>query len=288
MPLRFDSRQTMARWLWLPVALWCVTGVSGQTNSAGDAARRWRIQHERAIIEEFTHLLSLPNVTRDRDGIARNATALVEMLRARGMTPQLLTVPDANPVVFGELRTPGATTTIVFYAHYDGQPVEPKDWASPPFSPVIRAHAPDHRGPVIPMPAPGQALDPEARIYARSAADDKGAIIALLTAVDAIKAGGLSLRSNIKFVFDGEEEAGSPSLERILAVNKDLLAADVWLICDGTHTRQPTVADIRRAWLRRGGDHRLWTAPRTAQRPLRQLGAESGTGARASPGVDEG
>jgi acetylornithine deacetylase/succinyl-diaminopimelate desuccinylase-like protein len=84
------------------------------------------------------------------------------------------------------------------------------------------------------MPAPGQAFDPEARIYARSAADDKGAIIALLTAVDAIKAGGLSLRSNIKFVFDGEEEVGSPSLEQLLAANKDLLAADVWLICDGT------------------------------------------------------
>ena len=192
------------------------------------------MQHERAIVEEFTHFLSLPNVTSDSDGIARNAAALSEMMRARGITPRLLSVPGSNPIVFGEVRTPGAATTTVFYAHYDGQPVEPKEWVSSPFSPVIRAYAPDHRGPVITLPPQGQALDPEARIYARSASDDKGTIIAMLAALDAIRAAGLSLRSNIKFVFDGEEEMGSPNLERIVAANKDLLAGDVWLICDGS------------------------------------------------------
>jgi acetylornithine deacetylase/succinyl-diaminopimelate desuccinylase-like protein len=218
-------------WLWVPVLAWSVTELSAQTNPAGTAARQWRTQHERVIVEEFTRFLALPNVTSDREGIARNAAALGEMMRARGITPQLLSVPGANPVVFGEIRTPGAASTIVFYAHYDGQPVEPQEWISPPFEPVIRAPAPDHRGPVTSL---DRAIDPEARIYARSAADDKGQIMALLTAVDAVKNAGLRFRSNIKFVFDGEEEAGSPNLEAIVAAHKDLFSGDVWLICDGT------------------------------------------------------
>jgi acetylornithine deacetylase/succinyl-diaminopimelate desuccinylase-like protein len=207
--------------------------MSAQGDPAAKAARGWRMQHERAILDEFLKLLSLPNVTTDREGIAANAEALSRMLKARGIAPQLLAVPGANPVVFGEMRTPGATTTLVFYAHYDAQPVQAKEWANPPFSPTIRAFAPDHRGRVL-TSAAGQPIDPEARIYARSAADDKDDIVAILTAVDAIKAAGLPFRSNIKFVFDGEEEIGSPNLERIIAANTPLLAGDLWLICDGT------------------------------------------------------
>ena len=77
------------------------------------------------------------------------------------------------------------------------------------------------------------ALDPESRLYARSAADDKAPIVALMTALDAIRAAGLPLKSNIKFVFDGEEETGSPNLEKMLAANRDLFAGDLWLVCDG-------------------------------------------------------
>jgi acetylornithine deacetylase/succinyl-diaminopimelate desuccinylase-like protein len=188
-----------------------VIGLSAQINP-GSVARQWRVQHEQAILEEFTAFLSLPNVTSDREGIARNAAALAGMMRKRGMAPQMLTVPGANPVVFGEVKTPGAATTLVFYAHYDGQPVEPKEWATPPFSPAIR----------------------DERIYARGAADDKGQIQALLSALDAVKAAGLPLRSNLKFVFDGEEETGSPNLERIVAANRQLLSGTLWLNCDGS------------------------------------------------------
>ena len=216
----------------LAVSALCVIGVSAQT-SPGSVARQWRMQHERAILDEFTAFLSLPNVTSDRNGIARNAAALAEMMGRRGMTPQLLSVPGSNPVVFGELTT-GATTTIVFYAHYDGQPVEPKEWAAPPFSPALRSRAIDQGGQAVTPALAGQALDPETRIYARSAADDKGQILALLTALDALKAAGLPLRANLKFVFDGEEEAGSPNLERIIVANRHLLSGTVWLICDGS------------------------------------------------------
>jgi acetylornithine deacetylase/succinyl-diaminopimelate desuccinylase-like protein len=143
-------------------------------------------------------------------------------------------VPGSNPVVFGELTTPGATTTVVFYAHYDGQPVEPTEWAAPPFSPALRSRALDQGGQAVTLPPAGQPLDPEMRIYARSAADDKGQIVALLTGLDALKTAGLPLHANLKFVFEGEEEAGSPNLERIVSANRDLLSGTVWLVCDGS------------------------------------------------------
>jgi acetylornithine deacetylase/succinyl-diaminopimelate desuccinylase-like protein len=157
---------------------------------------------------------------------------------------QLVEFPAANPVVFGEIRTPGATRTILFYAHYDGQPLDPKEWATPPFSPVLRDRSLEKDGQVIPLPAAGVPFDPESRIYGRSASDDKAPIVAILTALDAIRSAGLKLHSNVKFLFEGEEEAGSVNLGKILAAHKDLFSADVWLICDGPvyQTRQQLIA----------------------------------------------
>ncbi len=109
--------------------------------------------------------------------IRRNADLIVAMLKKRGVEAKLVEAPDVNPVVFGEIRAPGATRTIVFYAHYDGQPLDPKEWASPPFSPVLAEGWRDRS-------AAGDKFDPESRIYARSASDDKAPIIAILAALD--------------------------------------------------------------------------------------------------------
>jgi len=166
------------------------------------------------------------------------------MLRKRGIAPKLVSVPGGNPVVFGEIQTPGATRTIVFYAHYDGQPLDPKEWATPPFQPTLRDKQIERDGQVIPWPAPGRPIDPEWRLYARGAADDKAPIIAMLSAVDAIRAAGLRTKSNIKFAFEGEEEANSVNLEKTLAANKELFAGDLWLMCDGPlhQTRRQLIA----------------------------------------------
>ena len=136
-------------------------------------------------------------------------------------------------MVFGQLQTPGATRTMVFYAHYDGQPLDPKEWASPPFEPVLRDKPVQDGGKVIPLPAAGQPFDPESRIYARGAGDDKAPIAAMMAALDAMRAAGIKPRSNIKFAFEGEEEAGSANLEKMMAANKELFAGDLWLMCDG-------------------------------------------------------
>ncbi|HLK49003.1 MAG TPA: M20/M25/M40 family metallo-hydrolase [Bryobacteraceae bacterium] len=215
-----------------------------QTNPAAQAARAWRQQHERQVVDEFVALLSIPNIASDRENIRRNADLIVQMMEKRGIAARQVAAPGSNPVVFAEVRTPGAARTLVFYAHYDGQPLDPKEWTTPPFSPVLRSRSIEQDGQVIPLPAPGKPFDPESRLYARSASDDKANVEAILSAWDAIGAAGLKPRANIKFVFEGEEEAGSVNLEKILDANKQLFSGDVWLMCDGPvyQTRQQAIA----------------------------------------------
>src|SRR5437868_5708255 len=141
-------------------------------NPAALAARQWREQHERSIVDEFVTLLAIPNIAADHANIQRNAETIAAMLEKRGIASKLVSIPGGNPVVFGEWRTPGATRTIVFYAHYDGQPLDPKEWATPPFTPTLREKQFERDGQVISLPALGRKFDPEWRLYARGAADD--------------------------------------------------------------------------------------------------------------------
>jgi len=232
-----------AQILFLAAVLAWATAAWAGANAAAQAARHWREQHERAIVDEFVELLSIPNIARDRDNIQRNAETIARMLERRGIAAQLVSVPGANPVVFGEQRASGATRTIVFYAHYDGQPLDSREWATPPFEPVLRDQAFEEGGRVIPLPAAGRPFGPEWRLYARGAGDDKAAILAMMAGLDALRAGGVQARSNLKFVFEGEEEAGSPNLEKILEAHRDLFAGDLWLMCDGPvyQTRQQQI-----------------------------------------------
>jgi acetylornithine deacetylase/succinyl-diaminopimelate desuccinylase-like protein len=208
--------------------------LAAEAQSPPAAARQWRQSHERPIVEEFLALLAIPNVARNVADMRRNAAHIGAMFARRGIATRLLEAGGAPPAIFGEIKTPGATQTIVFYAHYDGQPVEPSQWASgDPFRPELRDAALDRGGRVIPLPEAGKALDPEWRIYARSAGDDKAPIVAWLAALDALRAARIPLRSNLKFFLDGEEEAGSRHLEAIVKANRELLAGDVWIFCDG-------------------------------------------------------
>lgn len=211
----------------LPLILLCAAVAFAQQNPAARAARQWRETHEREILREFAGLLALPNLSRDTPNIRRNAEAIAAMFEKRGVKTRLLETAGAPPVVYGEIATPGATRTVVFYAHYDGQPLDPKEWASPPWQPVV-----EKDGRFIELPSTGR-IDPEWRLYARSASDDKAPIVALAAALDALKAASLPLRQNVKFVFEGEEEGGSPHLAEILAKHRNLLRGDAWLICDG-------------------------------------------------------
>lgn len=196
-------------------------------SQAARAARQWRESHQQAILSEFLELLSIPNVARNLDDMRRNASYIRRMMEKRGIKTELLEVPNSPAAIYGEMLTPGARQTVMFYVHYDGQPVEPSQWSvTQPFQPLVR----------------------DGRIYARSASDDKAPVLSLMTALDAFRNAGIALRSNIKFFLDGEEEAGSPHLNSILSGHKDKLAADVWIFCDGpVHQtrRQQVVFGVR-------------------------------------------
>jgi acetylornithine deacetylase/succinyl-diaminopimelate desuccinylase-like protein len=207
------------------------------------AVRSWRQAHEAEVLGELTALLAIPNLAADDADIRRNAALLVAMLERRGMTARLLESPGSPPAVLGELPAPGATRTVVFYAHYDGQPVDPGEWASPPYRPVLRDGVLGAGGRELPWPGTAPPFDGEWRLYARSASDDKSPIVALLSALDALRAAKIVPSVNLKFFFEGEEEAGSPHLGALLAEHAALLGGDVWLFCDGPvhQSRRPQV-----------------------------------------------
>jgi acetylornithine deacetylase/succinyl-diaminopimelate desuccinylase-like protein len=183
------------------------------------AAQLCAQENRGAILAEFQGLLAIPNVASDTVNIRRNAEWIRQAMERRGVKSQLLEVAGAPPVVYGELTVPGAKRTVVFYAHYDGQPADARQWqGSPPWEPSFRG---------------GDPNEPETRLYGRSTADDKAPIIAMLAALDSMKSFKLAPSINLKFVFEGEEEAGSAHLGQILAAHKNLIKADYWLICDG-------------------------------------------------------
>lgn len=202
---------------------------------AQSSTRDYRRAHERQIIDEFTRLLAIPNIASDRENIRRNAELIREMAQRRGLNAQLLEGKSADtpPAIYGEWIVPGAKRSIILYAHYDGQPVNPKAWtASPPFQPTWRSAATEAGGQIVTLPENGE-INPEWRLYARSASDDKAGVMAILAAVDALRARNATPSLNIKVFFDGEEEAGSPHLGEIIALHKQLLLSDAWIICDG-------------------------------------------------------
>jgi len=201
-----------------------------RADTVADTVNDWRQAHEQQIVDRFAGLLAIPNVAADTANIRRNAEYIINMLRDAGLRVELLQLEGGNPVVFAERTAPGATRTIMMYMHYDGQPVNAANWASDPWTPVMRTGLVENGGEQVPMKAP---FDPDWRIFARSAGDDKAPIMALDTALRALAAAGIEPSVNLKVFMEAEEEDGSPNLRRMIESYKDKLAADMWLFCDG-------------------------------------------------------
>lgn len=201
-------------------------------DSVAGRIEAYRRSNEKAIVEDFMGLLALPNVAQSATDMQRNAEHLTRLLRLRGFQTRELSAGGA-PYIYGELTTEGATETLVIYAHYDGQPVLEEDWAYPPFTPTLLDAPLQAGGQPIDVATLDGPFDPEWRLYARSAGDDKMPIIALLHALDALEINGIESSVNLKVFLDGEEERGSPTVGALLEEHGDLLEADLMLFCDG-------------------------------------------------------
>lgn len=194
---------------------------------------RYRSAHESQIIGQLDELTRIKSVAADPAGLAAAADRLQALLKERGFeTRQLSAGSGAPPLVFGDFKSRGATRTVVFYAHYDGQPVTPSQWKSDPFIPVMRSGPLNSGEHDIDLKSERSPFDPEWRLFGRAVSDDKASIVAFLAAFDALKASGRRPSVNIKVAWEGEEEAGSPHLAQILRDNQTLLASDLWLIGD--------------------------------------------------------
>ncbi len=195
--------------------------------------RAYRERHEPELVAELRDFTALPNVASDSQNIRRNARALVSMLERRGVAARVLET-GGPPIVYGEL---GDTTrpAVLFYCHYDGQPTDPGRWVTrDPWRPTLFTAALEAGGRELTRwPAPGERVPQDWRLYARSASDDKAPIVALLQMLDAWRAAGLAPPNHLKFLFEGDEEAGSNYLAATARRHRDLLAADLYVMADG-------------------------------------------------------
>ncbi len=202
--------------------------------SGADVARAHREANEASLLSDFRELLSYPNRARDTEDITRAAEYIRDRLIDVGVDSRLLRIEGVPPVVYGELRVPGAERTLGIYVHYDGQPVDPRNWTHPPFEPTLYTAAMEAGGRPRGFPAPGEPVDPEWRIYARSAGDDKAPIAAILPVLHSFREAGVTPTSNLVFFFDGEEEAGSRHLGEYMEMAREAVDdIDIWLFFDG-------------------------------------------------------
>ncbi len=229
------ARPARAPWL-LCLAL----AAAGSLPALGDSEDRahrqaiadWVTSNRQRIFEELVAFLALPNDSSDVEALRANAAHLMKMLERRGLETRLLETEGA-PYVYARLRPgsdpeTGEPPAVLFYCHFDGQPVDPSRWTvGSPYSPTLR----------------GDLSDPDARLYARSASDDKSPILALMSGIDALRAAGIPPTIDAKFIFDPEEEIGSPHLASVLERHAELLAADMMIFADGPlhQSGRPTV-----------------------------------------------
>ena len=188
-----------------------------------------------ASFPEYLELLSLPNVSIVAANAQRNAEWLSAAFSKRGFTTRLLE-NKGRPLVFaayGESRAP--RKTVLFYLHFDGQPVVPSQWAQKdPFQPVVKRRGADGKWTEVDraeLMKPG--FDPELRVFARSSSDDKGPIAMFLAVFDLLRAKKIDPAMNVKVLLDSEEEVNSPGIAAAVAANTALLAADAVVLLDG-------------------------------------------------------
>ncbi|GFE80734.1 peptidase M20 [Steroidobacter agaridevorans] len=187
-------------------------------------------------LPEYLELLSLPNVAAEPKDIERNVVFLEQSFQKRGFKTHRLENPAGRPMLLAELDGARASVpTILFYAHFDGQPIVKEEWAQKdPFEPVVKERNAQGAWQEVPRERLfAKPFDPELRVFARSASDDKSPIVMLLTAVDVLQSQRKTPAINVKVLLDSEEEMGSPSLATTVKAHAQLFKADALIVLDG-------------------------------------------------------
>jgi acetylornithine deacetylase/succinyl-diaminopimelate desuccinylase-like protein len=216
-----------------------LTGASASAQSDAQIAKS-----AQANFAEFFDMLALPNDAIVPVDIQRNANWLEVAFKKRGFTTRQLP-NNGRPLVFAEYpRKVADAKTILFYMHFDGQPVIPSQWSQKsPWTATLRQRVGAKWEEIDAKRLQDGVIDPEWRIFARSSSDDKGPIMMFLTAFDAMKAAGVEPAINVKVILDSEEEKGSPAIGMVASAHKDLLEADAIAIHDGPMhaSNRPTI-----------------------------------------------
>ncbi|CAG2128936.1 acetylornithine deacetylase/succinyl-diaminopimelate desuccinylase-like protein [Cupriavidus plantarum] len=236
--MRAKSAQQLA----MLFATTCLTAAAAQAASMTPEAAQTQAA---ASYREYLDLLSIPNDSIVPEDIQRNVAWLEQAFKKRGFTTQALD-NDGKPMLFAEY--PGKQPnrkTVLFYMHLDGQPVIPSQWQQKsPWTPVLKQKGANGNWEEIDTNKLfSGTVDPEWRVFGRSSSDDKGPIMMMLAAIDALKGANGEPAVNVKVILDSEEEKGSPSIAKVMQAHKDLLACDAIVIHDGPMhaTNRPTL-----------------------------------------------
>jgi len=216
------------------------------------------------IIRGLIDFLRLNTVSQEPERVRASGEWLLDAMRSRGLDARMLET-EGNPAVFGERRVPGARRTVLIYCHYDTKPIPLAGWLqASPLEPVLRRGLAEEGAGAAPFESVALPDLPQYRLYARGAADDKGPIWCHLEALRLMDALGIAPAVNVKFIFDGEEEIGSPFFGPLTDRHRDLLSADLVLVTDGPKhgSGRPTISGGAR------GNVKLELVLETARRDL--------------------
>ena len=200
-------------------------------------------KHIAGSYPELIEFLSIPNDAHYPEDIKKNLDWLEKAFLKRNFACTILP-NEGNPVFYASREVDKAKKTVLFYMHFDGQPVDPSKWGQEnPYKPVIKEKNEQGKWVNINNENPLQNPDKEWRIFARSASDDKSPIIMFLTALDILDKEKIKPAYNIKVILDSEEEIGSPNLSSLVQKVKEHLKADALVIFDGPRhiSNQPTL-----------------------------------------------
>jgi len=211
-------KDILLRWFFILILKRSIVSFDHKLNVM-KAAQDFINENKDRFLNELFELLRIPSISADmayKEEVAKCADLVAKHLRDAGADNVEVCITNGHPIIYGEKLIDPSKPTVLVYGHYDVQPADPIElWHTPPFEPTIKK----------------TEIHPEGAIFARGSCDDKGQMFMHVKAFEAMWKTN-SLPCNVKFMIEGEEEAGSTNLGPFCMANKERLKADVVLISD--------------------------------------------------------